>query len=253
MNGLKCNEKYLYFRNERKKMKIKWFDRIKGPNGIRHIYFCGIKVWSYRKAGHICADLTKNHIEIPSNNSSSVKIDGTDNTIIFDSDCDNVNLSISIYGNHNRIHVKKSGFIRGNVTIGLSDTHTENCSLNIGKNVNINGVNILMAENETNISIGDDCLFSDCIEFWASDTHTLLDDNGKVINIGKSIKIGKHVWIGKHVKVLKNTEISDNSVVGMASVVTKRFTQSNCAIAGNPAKVVKQNINWDISRPSVYK
>ena len=44
--------------------------------------------------------------------------------------------------------------------------------------------------------------------------------------------------------VLKNSEIKDNSVIGANAVVAKKFKEGNVIIAGNPAKILKKNINW---------
>lgn len=35
-----------------------------------------------------------------------------------------------------------------------------------------------------------------------------------------------------------------NSVVGHSTVVAKKFTDKNVVIAGNPAKIIKTDINW---------
>lgn len=51
--------------------------------------------------------------------------------------------------------------------------------------------------------------------------------------------------IGKDCKIGKNTKISSNSIVAWNSVVNKKFDESNVVIAGNPATIVKRNINWD--------
>jgi len=37
------------------------------------------------------------------------------------------------------------------------------------------------------------------------------------------------------------------------SVVTKPFEESNIILAGNPAKIVKRNINWDRRLIDTYK
>ena len=39
----------------------------------------------------------------------------------------------------------------------------------------------------------------------------------------------------------------------MNSIVTKSFNEENCVIAGNPAKIVKRNIEWSSCKPSEYK
>lgn len=56
------------------------------------------------------------------------------------------------------------------------------------------------------------------------------------------IKIGNNVWIGSNVRVCKGVTIGENSVIGANSIVVKSIP-SNCVAVGNPAKVVKENID----------
>lgn len=56
------------------------------------------------------------------------------------------------------------------------------------------------------------------------------------------IIIGENVWIGSNVRICKGVTIGDNSVVGANSVVTKSIP-ANCIAVGNPAKVVKTDID----------
>ena len=56
------------------------------------------------------------------------------------------------------------------------------------------------------------------------------------------IIIGENCWIGTNVRICKGVTIGDNSVVAACSVVTKNVP-ANCIVAGNPAKVVKNNID----------
>ena len=53
--------------------------------------------------------------------------------------------------------------------------------------------------------------------------------------------IGENCWIGRNVSIMKGVTIGDNSVIAANSVVTKSVP-ANCIAAGNPAKVVKTNI-----------
>ena len=75
------------------------------------------------------------------------------------------------------------------------------------------------------------------------DTHPIYQ-NGKIINRSKNIIIGKNVWIGMHASILKNSMIPDGAIVGAYSVVAGRFDEKNSVIAGNPAKVVKRDVQW---------
>lgn len=62
------------------------------------------------------------------------------------------------------------------------------------------------------------------------------------------VVIGENCWIGRNVSIMKGVTIGDNSVIAANSVVTKSVP-ANCIVAGNPAKVVKTNIE-DIPAPT---
>lgn len=130
-----------------------------------------------------------------------------------------------------------------------------NQKLNIEKNFSCRGLDIKYGgEPNGEINIGDDCMFSNNIQIRPTDAHTIFSINEKkIINYHhKPTKIGNHVWVGTSVILLKNTNISNNSVVGAGSVVTKEFKKENVVIAGNPAKIIKENINWDRKNTSDF-
>lgn len=60
--------------------------------------------------------------------------------------------------------------------------------------------------------------------------------------IHKPIKIGKNVMLGSNVRICKGVTIGDNAIIGANAVVTKDVP-ANAVAAGNPAKIVKQNID----------
>jgi acetyltransferase-like isoleucine patch superfamily enzyme len=55
------------------------------------------------------------------------------------------------------------------------------------------------------------------------------------------VVIGENCWIGRNVSIMKGVTIGDNCVIAANSVITKSIP-ANCIAAGNPAKVVKTDI-----------
>lgn len=91
------------------------------------------------------------------------------------------------------------------------------------------------------VEIGDECAVGRDVTLRSYDAHTILDDTFKIC---KPIKIGNHVWIGQGASILKGVHIEDGAIVGANAVVTKDVP-AHSAVAGNPAKVVKENIIWE--------
>lgn len=159
-------------------------------------------------------------------------------------------VKISVYGNNNIIEIGDNTYLhKVNIKIGFGNCPINNCTIRIGEKTSFNSTDIQLGESGSSLIIGDDCMFSFDIEITCSDTHSVLDMEGNLINKGENITIGNHVWVGKEVKILKNTAIADNCIIAQNSIVTKKFDTRNAVIAGNPAKVVKENINWVKDRP----
>ena len=157
-----------------------------------------------------------------------------------------------MWGNNNTvIFGANTKRFTGTIHIGTKDCPVDNCPLQIGDNSSANKINIFLLEDNSNVIIGKDCMFSSGISIFCSDTHSIIQNN-KLINEGKSINIGDHVWVGMDVKISKNTQILSNSVVGWGSIVTKKFNKENIIIAGNPAQIVKENISWSRLRPKHF-
>ncbi len=93
------------------------------------------------------------------------------------------------------------------------------------------------------IRIGSGCAISWHCQFLDEDFHEM-EYEGKIENRNKEIIIADNVWIGCYVNVFKGTFIAKGCVVAANAVVSGRYNEENCLIAGNPAKVIKKNISW---------
>lgn len=58
------------------------------------------------------------------------------------------------------------------------------------------------------------------------------------------IVIGDNCYVGSGVKVAAGSALAHDSVCAMGSVLTKKFQQKNILIAGVPAKIIREDVNW---------
>lgn len=159
---------------------------------------------------------------------------------------------INIYGHNNTFEIKDTIHdLHYEVVFGCinqnGDLYTGNDSIKIGNNCSMGPIRFYISQKNTNIIIGDDCMFSSDITMQIPDGHIIYGKDTKKIlnNKNYTINVGNHVWIGRGVYVLKNTKIRDNSIIGSRSVVTREFDEKHVAIAGNPADIIKREIDWD--------
>ena len=196
-------------------------------SGRVHVYVFGIKIISYRIKNY--------HIQ------NDCGIHGVGNDVVVGK---HSTPELNIYGDNNRVRIDSVGGGLA-VHLGFGTGECNNCSVSVGAGTTFVSADIRVREDNVNISIGEDCQFSEKIIIWASDTHTITDMDGNVTNFGKYVTIGNHVWVGYGATICKNTKIADGCIVGTGAVVSGTFDKPNCVIAGNPARVVKENAKWD--------
>lgn len=92
------------------------------------------------------------------------------------------------------------------------------------------------------IEIGQGTYISDDVRIQDSDNHFVIENNQSKPNSAPII-IGDHVWIGKNTIILKGVTIGNGAIVAAGSVVVKDVAAKSL-VGGNPAKVIKENVEW---------
>lgn len=62
----------------------------------------------------------------------------------------------------------------------------------------------------------------------------------------QSVIIEDDVWIGANAIILPGSRIRKGSVVAAGAVVSKDFSEDRVLIGGNPSKILKRNIKWNL-------
>lgn len=169
---------------------------------------------------------------------------GENNIIRLSKGCILRNCHIYVRGNSNHV-VFQSDVHAVGAEIWIED---DSNTVTIGEKTNLWGKIHLACIEGTSISFGKECLCSSDIVIRTGDSHSIIDGSGKRINPSNSVIIGDHVWIGNRVQINKGVKISRNTVIGAAAVVTRTCSEEGVVLAGVPARVVKENINWNIQR-----
>lgn len=102
------------------------------------------------------------------------------------------------------------------------------------------------------IEFGKNCLISWRCNIFDTDFHFIKDTQLNEIkdNCGE-VSVGNDTWIGSHVTILKNSVFPDNLIVGSNSLCSgnyKNKVKINSIIAGNPAKLVRDNAAYVVDK-----
>ena len=135
-------------------------------------------------------------------------------------------------GHRNRIEAIELYYgqkFKPKIRIGDGVILGDNCHIGSTKKITI-GDNTLVGSNVLIIdhSHGDINMLPSIIQ-----KNRDLKDKGEV-------KIGSNCRVGDDVKILPGVQIGNNCIIGAGSVLTKKFLEDNCVIAGNPARIIKR-------------
>ena len=206
---------------------------------------------SYIRDGKVHIEGDYNVFEIAENSAiygereKTVYVCGNNNYIVVGKGCTLRKVSFFIRGDGNAI------FVGDNCSAYNVNFHIEQSGneIRIGHGTTFHGRDEqavrLITDEGSKILIGEDCMFAHSTEVRSTDSHSILDLQGNRLNPAKNIVIGNHCWIGLQCIILKGTEVPHNCMIAAGSVCSKKYDASNCILAGNPARVVKRDIDWN--------
>lgn len=92
---------------------------------------------------------------------------------------------------------------------------------------------------EDSLEIGSDCIIA--WDVFISDSHW-----HEIAGMERfsPVSIGDQVWISHGVSILKGAVIPSGCIVGAKSLVTQVFGVENALIAGVPAKIIRNGVEW---------
>ena len=170
-----------------------------------------------------------------------IEIQGTGNEIIIGDLCQLVGLRITISGNNNKIEIGNRCVMLGNEM----NLEHDNNRIIVGDNVYIQVETNFSLMEGTSLTVGSDCMIAGWAHIRTSDAHPIFDTDGVRLNPARNVIIGSHVWIALRTTILKGTTVAEGCLVGACALLNSEYTEPNCIIVGNPAKVVRQNIRWE--------
>jgi acetyltransferase-like isoleucine patch superfamily enzyme len=90
-------------------------------------------------------------------------------------------------------------------------------------------------------------------QLWAANAYVATDDmhrladrrTGERLNpFGAHVRLGAHVWLCRDAVVTGHAEVGDGAVVAMRSVVRGQKVPPHTVVAGVPARVVREEVDW---------
>jgi acetyltransferase-like isoleucine patch superfamily enzyme len=192
-------------------------------------------------------DKSENNVKFGENVTIEGIIDGSRNTVFVGRSSRKSHIRLSIKGNDNVVHIEGGSIINGlRIVIG-SHVGAHKCQINIGSNFSIEPNGFFEVLNDlSNVHIGKSCMFSRDIKIHCGDKPHLIFDKGtgSYRDTSDGIRIDDHVWVGERVYMTKKAGVPEGSIVAACAVVTRRFTEANIAVGGNPAKIISKGVRW---------
>lgn len=97
-------------------------------------------------------------------------------------------------------------------------------------------------------------VFTEPDQLWAANAYIATDDMHRLVDVetgvrlnsfGAHIRLGRHVWLGRDAVVTGDVEIGAGAVVGARSLVRGQKVAPRTAVAGTPARVIREGVTWE--------
>ena len=144
-----------------------------------------------------------------------------------------------------KTHERSTLYLGDNATLKINGRFTmhghssimvhKGATLEIGDNTYLNGGSIDCSEG---IYIGNDCAIADGVQIMDNSWHAVNGASQK-----QEVRIGNKVWIATNALIMPGVTIGDGAIIAAGAVVTKDVP-ARCMVAGVPAKVIKENVDW---------
>ena len=171
---------------------------------------------------------------------------GSNNIIEIGDNCYLKNVKFYIRGDNHKVLIGNNVRFNEGGVLWFEDNEGV---LKIGNETSFENIHIAVTESRSSVFIGEDCMFAYDIDIRTGDSHSIINlETKKRINFAKDINIGNHVWVAAHCLILKGCTISNNNVIATGSILTKTIEKRGVILAGNPAKIVRENITWSRER-----
>lgn len=152
------------------------------------------------------------------------------------------------------------GSVKNDISIGKRYWHRGVFSSQHGGKIKVGNYSLLGSKSRVgavnSVVIGDYVSIAPNVTIMDNNNHPVQSDDRKIYqaaysgheyrswkySVSKPIIIGNNVWIGENARINKGVTIGDNSIVAANAVVTKDVPKNSIA-AGNPARIVKTDID----------
>lgn len=175
---------------------------------------------------------------------SRLQVKGAGNEIVISEGAVLYDAHVKVNGKNNKIILQEGAYLRG-AELYIEDN---NCTIEIGANTYIgHHSHFACTEDGSTLTVGSKCMISSYVQVRTGDSHSILDMEGNRINPAADVNIGDHCWLGEGCHIMKGVTLERDTIVSTGAIVTKS-AGPNVLLGGVPAKVIKENVNWDENR-----